>query len=486
MKNVSKNVFLNTIVCPSLGWLLRSGEPIEKLSEGALSLGERFRIEQGAEIGERARGLYPDGALVSATMLSAAAEQTLNLVRDTSVSVLFEATFLVDEYVTKADILLRKNRGWQLIEVKSSVNDKPEFVDDLAYTAMVTNRAGLNISAASLMLISKDFRLGMGDEQLFVKINHRDEVLLRAAILEEYWDYVKGQTAAPTMPEPEVQLECKKCPLFSDCLGKGIDNHILEIPRLSQKKLDSLKQLGIVRIEDIPSTFELTPYQATVRDCVVTQKSWARKQLKEELDAITWPVFYLDFETVMTAIPLYPNIAPYTQIPTQYSIHKCSDIGKVLAHREFLCDPQKDSRKELAQNLIRDLEKTGSIITYSNFEKITVNGLAQLYPDLLDSLLLLVDRMVDLGAIIRQNFYNPGFHGSTSVKVTLPILVPEMSYDDLEIAEGDSASAAFAYLALGKYETEAEMDAVKRNLLDYCARDTIAMVRLHERLYVWE
>jgi predicted RecB family nuclease len=336
------------------------------------------------------------------------------------------------------------------------------------------------------MLISKDFRLGMGDEELFVEIDHMDEMLLRAEFLRGYWDQVRDETAALTMPEPELQLQCKACPLFFDCLGKDVENHILEIPRLSQKKFDSLKQLGIVRIDDIPPTFELTPYQATVRDCVVTKKSWARKQLKEELDAITWPAFYLDFETVMTAIPLYPNIAPYTQIPTQYSIHKCSDVGKVLAHKEFLCDHQKDSRKELAQNLIRDIEKTGSIITYSNFEKMTVNGLAKLYPDLSDSLVPLVDRMVDLGAIIRQNFYHPGFHGSTSVKVTLPMLVPEMSYDDLEIAEGDSASAAFAYLALRRYETEAEIDAVKRNLLDYCARDTMAMVRLHERLYAWE
>lgn len=482
MKNVSKNVFLNTIVCPSLGWLLRSGEPIEQLSEESLSLGEWFRIEQGAEIGKRARGLYRDGTLVSGKSLSAAAEDTRSLMGDRGTPVLFEATFLVDDYVAKADMLQRERRGWKLIEVKSSVNDKAEFLDDLAYTSLVIDRAGFDISAASLMLVSKDFRLGMADEELFVEIDHTDEVLLRAEILRAYWDQVREETAVPTMPKPELQMQCKACPLFLDCLGKDVENHILEIPRLSQKKFDGLKQLGIVCIEDIPPTFELTPYQTIVRECVVTRKPWARKELKEELDAITWPAFYLDFETVMTAIPLYPNIAPYTQIPTQYSIHKCSDVGRVLTHREFLSNPEKDNRRELAQNLVRDLEKTGSIITYSNFEKVTVNGLAQLYPDLSDSLVPLVGRMVDLGAIIRQNFYHPDFHGSTSVKVTLPVLVPKMSYNDLEIADGDSASAAFAYLALGRYDTEAEIDAVKRNLLDYCARDTMAMIKLHEQL----
>ena len=66
MKNISKQLFLNAIACPSLGWLLRSGQEIEGLSYESLSLAEQFRIEQGAEIGRRARTLYPEGVLVRA------------------------------------------------------------------------------------------------------------------------------------------------------------------------------------------------------------------------------------------------------------------------------------------------------------------------------------------------------------------------------------------------------------------------------------
>ncbi len=150
-------------------------------------------------------------------------------------------------------------------------------------------------------------------------------------------------------------------------------------------------------------------------------------------------------------------------------------------HLEYLADPSKDCRRDLAECLIRDLEHSGSIIIYSTFEKTVINSLMRLYPDLSEKLTALIERMVDLEAVIRNNYYHPEFQGSTSIKRTLPVLVPEMTYDDLGIGEGDSASAAFAYLALGRYD-DTEAESVKRNLLDYCEQDTLAMVKLHERL----
>jgi len=486
MRNISKNIFLNYLFCSSLGWLLRSDEEIYELSPESLSLGEQFRIEQGAEVGRRAREIYPSGIFIGERDLAGAAEKTRSIMHDGKSSTVFEGTFVVDDYVAKADILRKRGRGWHLIEVKSDTNDKPELLDDLAYTIMVMTEAGCSISKASLLLISKDYRLGMADKELFKEVDHTDDGLLRAIEFRVYWDQVKAQTSGRVQPKLELRLQCKRqCSLFQDCLGKGVKNHILDIPRLNQKKFDALLELSVTCIEDIPSGFDLTANQAKVRDCVVSQKPWVGQHLKEALDEIVWPVFYLDFETVMTAIPLYADIAPYTQLPTQYSIHKCSDIGKVIAHREYLCDPKKDSRRELAENLIHHLEKHGSIVTYGSFEKTVIagaNGLSQLYPDLSDDLEDVGDRVVDLEGIIRNHFYHPEFHGSTSIKVTLPVLVPEMSYDNLEIAEGDSASAAFAYLALGRYGPE-EAERVKKNLLTYCAQDTMAMVKLHERLH---
>ncbi len=481
MKNVSKQIFLNALVCPTLGWLLRSGEIAKQTTEAKLTLGEKFRMEQGIEIGRRARELYPGGLLIDDTDLVAASRQTERLMNDPNVSIILEGAFLVDGFVARADILRRKGKGWHLVEVKSSVNDREEFIDDMAYTAMVIDRCGFNISTVSLLLVSKDFRLGMENEELFLEIEHTDEVLARVEEFKHFWQQVEEITRATVKPEAKLVFECRKCGLFTDCLGKDIENHIFDIPRISQSKFDGLTELGIICIEDIPDRFPLTENQARVKDCVQTKNPFVGDGLKSQLASILWPAYYLDFETVMTAIPLYPDIAPYTQIPTQYSVHKCSDVGLIIDRLEYLADPGKDCRRELVENLINNLEGEGNIIIYSSFEKAVINSLGRLYPDLSEKLNSLIGRMIDLQAIIGKNYYHPDFHGSMSIKVTLPVLVHEMSYDNLEIADGDSAMAAFANLALGKYEGR-EAEAVKRHLLEYCKQDTLAMVELHQKL----
>ena len=481
MRNISKNIFLNALTCPTLGWLLRNEDIADETPQLEPTLGERFRIEQGIEIGNRARSLYPNGLLIDEARIASAVAKTEKATGDRSISTIFEGAFLTSGFAARPDILKRSGNRWHLVEVKSSVNDKEEFIDDMAYTAMVIDHSVLDISKVSLLLVSKDFRLGMNNRDLFMEVDHTVEVLLRMHDFQPWWQRVDEITSASSKPEAQLQFECRKCQLFGHCLGKDITNHVFDIPRLSQSKFDKLMEFGIICIEDISNGFPLTENQSIVRDSVQTKKLFVRNTLADELSLVLWPAYYLDFETVMTAIPLYPEIAPYTQIPTQYSVHKCTDVGDIVGHVEYLADPAKDCRLDLAESLINDLQGEGSIIVYSNFEKTVINGLARLYPHLASQLNFLIDRIVDLEAIIRKNFYHPDFHGSTSIKRTLPTLVPDMSYDALPIAEGDSAMAAFAYLALGEYEDE-EVKSVKQNLLDYCKQDTLAMVRLHERL----
>ena len=477
MNNISKDVFLKGYVCPALGWSIRNGEYRE-----AMSAGDLFRLEQGLEIGKRARALYPDGVLVSDLNPVSAARITEGFIKGGGVPVIFEGAFLTDSYVARADILRRDENGWHLYEVKSGINDRDEFVDDMAYTAMVLDRCGLNISSVSLLLVSKDFRLGMPDEKLFTEIDHTEDVFARVEEFKPYWQQVEEATRAETKPEPCFIYECRQCEMFGECLGKGIENHIFQLPRLSQSRFGDLTESGITSIEDIPAEFSLTENQKRVRDCVVSGELFIGENLKQSLESISFPAYYLDFETVMTAIPLYPDIAPYTQIPTQYSIHRCSGMDDEPEHSEYIAsDPSRDCRQELAESLIRDLEEEGSILIYSVFEKAVINGLMALCPDLSEKLAALSARMVDLEAIIRKNFYHPDFHGSTSIKKVLPVLVPDMSYEGMPIADGDTAMVTFAYLAMDRYEA-AEAEVIKRQLLEYCGLDTLAMVKLHRRL----
>jgi len=478
---ISKNLFLNAAVCPTRGWRLRADDPSDDRVSVPPTVAQRFRMEQGTDIGRRARQLFPEGILISESSLAEAAAETTNLIRTDSADVLFEATFVVDQYAAKADILKKIGDGWHLIEVKSNVNLNPGLIDDLTYTSIVLGLAGLRISKASLMLVSKDFRLGMEDSKLFTEYDCTTDALARREVFKPHWDMIRNLTSAAAMPDPVLIPDCKSCGIFSDCLGQGVENPIFDIPRLSKKKVDALKEMGVIRIEEIPSTFELTPNQSKITQSATTGELWVGPNLRGHLNEIIWPAHYLDFESMMSGLPLYPETAPYTQIPTQYSIHECTAVGRVRSHKEYICDPKRDSQRELALGLIADLPGAGSVITYSNFEKTTINKLATLFPDLATQLSSIVERIFDLEAVIRGDLYHPAFHGSTSLKATLPAMVPDMSYDTLNVKDGDSASATFAYMALGRYSDD-EVERLKKDLLEYCGQDTLALVKLHEQL----
>jgi hypothetical protein len=200
--------------------------------------------------------------------------------------------------------------------------------------------------------------------------------------------------------------------------------------------------------------------------------------LKKELKKIQWPAHYLDFETTQTAYPFYPNVTPYEKIPVQYSIHTCGECGIVLHHKDYLADPMRDCRHELAKKLMEELDGNGSVLCYSSFERQIIEGLAKTYPDLKEPLTALVKRLVDL-INCSKCVNHPEFRGSNSIKVVLPVLVPDMTYEGLPIANGEDALVTFAYMARGKFTAE-ECAQKREEMLRYCEQDTLAMVKIHE------
>lgn len=231
MRNLSKTLFLNTITCPTLGWELRNEDTTVQDSLAPKTIGEKFRVEQGLEIGRRARSLYTAGLLIEEKDMEKAVAATRQAMEDPNVSTIFEGAFLVDGTAARADVLIRNGASWGLLEVKSSANDRGDYIDDMAYTAMVLSQAGLAITQASLLLISKDFRLGMDNQQLFVEVDHTEEVLIRAEAFRQIWPNIIEESSRSQKPEPVLKFECRKCSLFSGCTGKGIENHVFKFPR---------------------------------------------------------------------------------------------------------------------------------------------------------------------------------------------------------------------------------------------------------------
>ncbi len=207
MRPLTKRIFLTALTCPTLGWLMRQDQ-----IHNTITAADRFQIEQGQELGKRARALYPEGTLIATREFDSAVAATPNLMSDPDTKTLFEPAFLTDDFATRADILTRKPDGsWHMTEVKASTNDKAEFIDDMAYTTFVIERTGFNISEISLLLISKEYRLGMPPENLFVELNHTKEVKTRVEDFKPICTELEELTRTPQKPEPELRLECRGC-----------------------------------------------------------------------------------------------------------------------------------------------------------------------------------------------------------------------------------------------------------------------------------
>lgn len=481
MTGLTKKIFLETNICQRKGWLLRNRE--EPVS---LSVGEQFRIDQGIEIGKKARELFPAGILVREESNELAAAKTAALMADPLVTVIFEATFQYADYTAKSDILIRNNGAWELVEVKSKTEkitekrkDLSDLLDDMAYTALLIARNGVTLSKISLMLLSESFRLGMSLPELFKSFDFTRQVNQRTGNFERMLEPVAETTTDPVEPAFGLTPQCKNCDFIDHCIPPCAEYTILNIPRLSERQLTNLTAQGIFLVQDVPSEFRLTATQQQPVACMRSGEILVnRAVLIQKLAEIHWPAHYLDFETTQTAFPLYPDATPYEKIPTQYSIHTCSQCGAIPEHKEYLADPLRDCRHELAESLIRDLEGDGSVLSYSTFENQIINGLIKTCPDLEVPLTNIAGRLVDLLECTKC-VSHPEFRGSNSIKAVLPVLVPGMTYEGMPIANGDDALVTFAYMALGKFSPE-ECVQKREEMLRYCEQDTLAMVKIHE------
>jgi hypothetical protein len=205
--------------------------------------------------------------------------------------------------------------------------------------------------------------------------------------------------------------------------------------------------------------------------------------LGDALSTIVAPVAFLDFETIAPAIPVWAGCQPYGIIPVQMSCHVQGEDGR-LVHHAFLADGPGDPRPAIAHAVLDACAGAGTVVAYgASFELRCLDHLAAAVPHVATELHQVRDRVVDLLAIVRDNVYHPGFGGSFSIKSVLPALVPGLGYDDLAIADGAVASARLESLLLGgDAMQEDDRQALRHNLLAYCGRDTLGMVKLWERL----
>ncbi len=448
-------------------------------------------FDAGTRIGELARGLYPGGVLMEQDHLriNEAIDATKAALAGPPVPAIYEAGFIFDDVRVRADILPRTQGGrHDLVEVKSATSVKDEHIPDLAIQLYVLQGAGVRPVRACLAHLNKEYVYSGGDYDLSRLFTVED-------VTGRVREYLPGIPAAlkemrlalagSAAPDIKPGRHCSSpydCPLIEYCSEGETEHPVRELPKASQKLLALLEAAGIRDIREIDPGFAgLNEVQRRVRDCVVNNRSYLNPAIHRQLGRLEYPVHFLDFESFNPALPLYVGTRPYQVVPFQWSDHVMARGGN-LTHREFLHDGRGDPREPLARSLLKALGKSGSIVVYSSFEQTRISEMAEAMPRLAGDLRALLDgRIVDLLPAVRDNCYHPDFHGSFSLKSVLPAMVPELGYEDLDIADGQQASLAYAEM-IDPATTDSRRDEIRAGLLSYCGRDTEAMVRLVEVL----
>jgi predicted RecB family nuclease len=273
------------------------------------------------------------------------------------------------------------------------------------------------------------------------------------------------------------------CPFKSRCWPALPKHHVGTFFGLRREKSAQLDTQGLTRVEEVPDSFPLTIIQERQRQSVTEGKLQVEGDLAGALAPLRGRVAYLDFETVGPAIPAWEGFGPWHPHPVQFSCHIASPGGG-LKHVAWLAEGPDDARASMAQELVDALEDVPVVVAYNApFEKKCLEDLAAAAPELAQRIQAIASRLNDLLPIVRNHVYHPDFLGSFSLKVVLPALVPGLTHDSLEVTEGETASALLhRLLFLGEPRKRDEREALRRNLQDYCAMDTLALARLKERL----
>jgi hypothetical protein len=178
------------------------------------------------------------------------------------------------------------------------------------------------VTKASLLLISRNFRLGDSPTRLFEEFDKTGDVMVRVGQFETTADSQAGLLFHGAPPSPLLVSACRDCGYFREqCLGAGLAHTVLEIPALHHKKLKRLSDAGIIDLSRVPGDLNFNNQQLRAKDATISETTFVDAGLEGALNTVVWPCSYLDFETVATVLPLYPGHGCHQQVLTQFSIH---------------------------------------------------------------------------------------------------------------------------------------------------------------------
>ena len=378
-----------------------------------------------------------------------------------------------------------KSNTYDLYEIKSSTGVDKDIVYDVTFQAVILAKQ-IPIDHYYVLHLNKEYiRSGELDlAALFIAEDISDKV---KALMPEV-ELLRGEALrVAQLSDPDQAEHClspKECPCPALCHPELPDFSIYDIPRLTRIKKLQLLESRILAAKDIPASFDLNPKQRLVVDRARTNTEHIdHKAITAELEKIAFPLYFLDYETCICAIPQYEGYHPQQQIVFQYSLHKLEKSGDEPIHFEHISLVEGDPTLPLLERLKEDIGDFGTVIVWNKSFEMTMNKeMAKLHPEYAAFLEQLNERIYDLGDIVNLGYYlHPGFKGSWSIKHVLPVMVPDLSYKGMAIGKGDQASMAWWNMTFGQVD-QREKEQLTEALLRYCELDTLAMVEIFKKI----
>lgn len=481
-KSLSKSRYLNGLQCRKLLWVATNDfSRLPEVDEATQNV-----FDQGHYVGELAQALFPDGLNMYSPSISENLRETKAALR--SRKPLFEAGFSPPRLFCRVDILVPSGEDkWDILEVKSTTEIRDEHLHDLAFQRHCCQLAGLPVGRCKLTYLNKDY-VKQGDidpSKLFIIEDVTDRLEPFSAGIEERIGDMLELISSNECPEEAVGQHCNSpyiCGLQEECWAYLPENHVMTL-YYGKKLGEELLAKGILDIGAIPADVKLNARQQIQRECVICgQPHIDRDALRTFLEGLRYPLYYMDFETFMTAVPIYDGTSPYQNIPFQFSVHIVERPGARPRHVSFLAKGKEDPRPAFLAALKDAVGPGGTVVVYYEaFEKSRLRELAAAFPEHKKWIADVSGRIVDLLTPFREfSYYHPSQSGSASLKKVMPA-VTGTGYDELAIAHGDIASLRYMQATFGDIPAE-ERRRIRQDLLKYCGQDTAGMVRIVEKL----
>lgn len=492
MNNVylSKSKYCKAKQCQKILWLDRYKQEVK-----VQTLKEMI-FKNGTMVGELARELF--GKYVNIEFnsdLSKMIEDTKEELKNGS-NIITEASFEYNHNFCSIDILKNTEAGLEIYEVKSSTDIHEIYFDDVAYQYYVLSNLGYVINRVSIVYINNKY-VRQGELELDKLFNIEDITEIAIWKQEEIKDKIDkineymNKYDETNEPKELIGMQCTKpysCEYWEYCTKDLPKPNVFDIKggmhtdKKFEKYYEGKISFADLQNEDLKESYlEQIDFEINNREPKIEVEP-----IRELINSLKYPLYFIDFETFQTPIPEYDGTRPYQQLPFQYSLHIIEKDGKEIQHKEFLAEIEdKDLLRHFAENMIKDISQNGSVIVYNKaFEYTRIKELAQLFPDLKDQLLRINDNMVDfMPPFKNREIYMKEMQGSASIKKVLPALYPddpELNYYNLQVVHnGEEASNTFLSL---KEKSKEEQEILRKGLLEYCKLDTYAMVKIWEKL----